>query len=158
MTRVRRTVPTKSVKYSVSWRNCCRKLKTRRCPLNVLLLLRLIVLTMQSCVRHASSPLTRWQLISVISSRLWQPFSVHSVLWCSWLGGSKGIRSVKKLSGGVLVWLSVWSKIGFTFLVLAHPGSPGKRAVKRVCVCVFLSHSFSFMYRLWFVIVDWGAG
>jgi len=27
-------------------------------------------------------------------------------------------------------------QIGFTFLVLAHPGSPGKRAVKRVCVCV----------------------
>jgi len=25
---------------------------------------------------------------------------------------------------------------GFTFLVPAHPGSPGKRAVKRVCVCV----------------------
>ena len=27
-------------------------------------------------------------------------------------------------------------QIGFTFLVLAHSGSPGKRAVKRVCVCV----------------------
>jgi len=27
-------------------------------------------------------------------------------------------------------------EIGFTFLVPAHPGSPGKRAVKRVCVCV----------------------
>jgi len=26
--------------------------------------------------------------------------------------------------------------IGFTFLVPAHLGSPGKRAVKRVCVCV----------------------
>jgi len=26
---------------------------------------------------------------------------------------------------------------GFTFLVPAHPGSPGKRAVKRVCVCVY---------------------
>jgi len=26
-------------------------------------------------------------------------------------------------------------QIGFTFLVLAHLGSPGKRAVKRVCVC-----------------------
>ena len=26
-------------------------------------------------------------------------------------------------------------QIGFSFLVLAHPGSPGKRAVKRVCVC-----------------------
>jgi len=24
----------------------------------------------------------------------------------------------------------------FTFLVPAYPGSPGKRAVKRVCVCV----------------------
>jgi len=27
-------------------------------------------------------------------------------------------------------------QIGFTFLVPADPGSPGKRAVKRVCVCV----------------------
>jgi len=39
--------------------------------------------------------------------------------------------------------VSCFSKIqiGFTFLVLAHSGSPGKRAVKRVyvcvCVCVF---------------------
>jgi len=50
----------------------------------------------------------------------------------------------KKLSGGVLAWLSVWSEvqtcfskiqIGFTFLVPAHVGSPGKRAVKRECVC-----------------------
>ena len=33
--------------------------------------------------------------------------------------------------------VSCFSKIliGFIFLVLAHPGSPGKRAVKRVCVC-----------------------
>jgi len=27
-------------------------------------------------------------------------------------------------------------QIGFTFLVPAHPGSPVKRAVKWVCVCV----------------------
>ena len=35
--------------------------------------------------------------------------------------------------------VSCFSKIqiGFSFLVLAHPGSPGQRAVKRVCVCVF---------------------
>jgi len=26
-------------------------------------------------------------------------------------------------------------QIGFTFLVPAHLGGPGKRAVKRVCVC-----------------------
>jgi len=34
--------------------------------------------------------------------------------------------------------VSCFSKIqiGFTFLVLAHPDSPGKRAVKRLCVCV----------------------
>ena len=27
-------------------------------------------------------------------------------------------------------------QIGFTFLVPAHLGSPGKKAVKRLCVCV----------------------
>ena len=27
-------------------------------------------------------------------------------------------------------------QIGFTFLVPAHLGSPGKGAVKRVCVCI----------------------
>jgi len=37
--------------------------------------------------------------------------------------------------------VSCFSKIqiGFTFLVPAHLGSPGKGAVKRVCVCVCLS-------------------
>jgi len=79
-----------------------------------------------------------------------------SVLWHCWLGSRKGIRHVKKLSSGVLAWLSVCSEMhmaqriplpltvlcfskiqtGFTFLVLAHPGSSGQRAVKRVCVCV----------------------
>ena len=29
-------------------------------------------------------------------------------------------------------------QIGFTFVVPAHLGSPGQRAVKRVCVCVVL--------------------
>jgi len=34
--------------------------------------------------------------------------------------------------------VSCFSKIqiGFTFLVPAHPGSPGKRTVKWVCVCL----------------------
>ena len=76
-----------------------------------------------------------------------------------WLGGRKGIRPVKKLEwwgAGVVICLergadllmaqlmplplsvSCFSiiQIGFTFLVPAHPGSPGKRAVKRLCVCV----------------------
>jgi len=73
------------------------------------------------------------------------------------VGWQEGHPACKKLSGEVLAWLSVWSQgadlhmaqlmplpltvscfseiqIGFTFLVLADLGSPGKRAVKRVCV------------------------
>ena len=84
---------------------------------------------------------------------------IPSVLWRCWLGGRKGIRPVKKTEwwgAGVVICLergadlhmaqlmpltltvSCFSKIqiGFTFLVPAHPGSPGKRAVKWVCVCV----------------------
>ena len=81
-----------------------------------------------------------------------------SVLWRCWLGGRKGIRPVKTEWWGAgtvisLEWgadlhtaqlmplpltVSCFSKIqiGFTFLVPAHPGSPGQRAVKRVCVSV----------------------
>jgi len=32
-------------------------------------------------------------------------------------------------------------QIGFTFLVPAHPGSPGKRAVKWVCVGVMVCYA-----------------
>ena len=82
-----------------------------------------------------------------------------SVLWRCWLGGRKGIRPVKKLSGGVLAWFSVWSEVQtciwpsrchchslslalvksrlvLLFLVPAHLGGPRKRAIKWVCVCV----------------------
>jgi len=81
-----------------------------------------------------------------------------SVLWRCWLGGRKGIRPVKNwvfgcwhgyLSGvrcrlaydaadATATHCLLISKIqiGFTFLVPAHLGSPGKRAIKRVCVCV----------------------
>jgi len=74
------------------------------------------------------------------------------------VGRQEGHSACKKLSGGVLVWLSLEQgadlhtaqlmplplivscfseiKIGFTFLVPARPGSPGQRAVKRMCVCV----------------------
>ena len=38
-------------------------------------------------------------------------FQVPSVLWLCWLGDRKGIQPVKKLSGGVLAWLSVWSEV-----------------------------------------------
>ena len=77
-------------------------------------------------------------------------------------GRQEGHPACKKLSGGVLAWLSAWSElqttaqlmplpltvscfskiqIGFTFLVPAHLGSPGQRAVKWVCVCVYYHES-----------------
>ena len=74
------------------------------------------------------------------------------------VGQQEGHPACKKLSGGVLASLSVGARcrlayvpadalpltvscfskiqIGFIFLVLAHPGNPGQRAVKRVCVWV----------------------
>ena len=44
--------------------------------------------------------------------------------------------------------VSCFSKIqiGFTFLAPAHPGSPGKRAVKRVCVCVCVATGLAVVY------------
>ena len=46
--------------------------------------------------------------------------------------------------------VSCFSKIqiAFTFLVPAHTGSPGKRAVKRVCMCVLHLSSLSFTGHL----------
>ena len=74
------------------------------------------------------------------------------------VGRQEGHPACKKLIGEVLAWLSVWSdvqtcicpadatathclscfskiQIGFTFLVQAHLGSPGKRPLN-VCLCV----------------------
>jgi len=75
------------------------------------------------------------------------------------VGRQEGHPACKKLSSGVLPWLSVWSwmqtciwpswchchslslasvKSGLVFAFLV-PGSPGIRAVKRVCVYVFVT-------------------
>jgi len=89
------------------------------------------------------------------------------------VGWQEGHPACKKLSGGVLAWLSIWSEVQtciwpswchchslsldpvksrlvFIFLVPAYLGSPGKMAVKRVCVCVcvFLADVFV----VWFYI------
>jgi len=78
-------------------------------------------------------------------------FSASTLL----VGQQEGHPACKKLSGGVLAWLSVWSNVRaciwpswchchslslasiksrlvFTSLVLAHLGTPGKRAIKCV--------------------------
>ena len=100
---------------------------------------------------------TLFKLLSVFNPLLNSP-TRPLVLWRCWLGGRKGIRPVKNWVVGywrgylsergaelhmaqlmpLPLTVSCFSKIqiGFTFLALAHLGSPGKRAVKRVCVCV----------------------
>jgi len=42
-------------------------------------------------------------------------------------------------------------QICFTFLVLADLGSPGRRAIKRVCVCVCVSVCMSRSHLTYFV-------
>ena len=86
------------------------------------------------------------------------------MLWHCWLGSRKGIRPLKTwvVGAGMVICLergadlhmaqlmplsvtvSCFSKIhiSFTFLVPADPGSPGQRAVKRMCV------SFNKIYSL----------
>ena len=94
-----------------------------------------------------------WRKVQIFNFRQ----SYTAMLWHCWLGGRKGTRPVKNwvvgcwhgyLSGELQLYkaqlmplpltVSCFSKIqiGFTFLVPAHPLSPGKRAIKRVCVCV----------------------
>ena len=62
------------------------------------------------CVYSVSSPslLTAHKLYWI---EVLQSVHLPSVLWRCWLGGRKGIRPVKTLSGGVLAWLSVWSEV-----------------------------------------------
>jgi len=95
------------------------------------------------------------QIVTAIA-KLWLNVynRLPSVLWRCWLGGRKGICPVKNewWGAGVVICLercadlhmaqlmplpltvSCFSniQIGFSFLVPAHPGSPGKRAVKWV--------------------------
>ena len=100
----------------------------------------------------------RWSLL------FWEMLCIPlpSMFWHCWLGGRK--------SSVVLAWLSAWSEvqtciwpnwchchchsiscfskiqIGFTFLVLAHPGSPGQRPLNRcVCVCCVFLYKYDIM-------------
>ena len=107
--------------------------------------------------------------------RAWLP----SVLWCCWSGSRKGIRRVKteRWGAGMVICLergadlqmaqlmllpltvSCFSKIriGFTFLVPAHPGSPGKGPLNR-CVCSeVLTFVFDINVKVWTSRVEWRA-
>ena len=65
--------------------------------------------------------------------------------WCGCLSGAR----CRLACGLVPLTVSCFSKIqiGFTFLIPAHLGSPGKRAVKRVCVCcIFILWYFTVIF------------
>ena len=52
---------------------------------------------------------------------------------CLELGADLHMAQVMPLPLPISCFIKI--QIGYTFLVPAHPGSPGKRAVKWVCVC-----------------------
>ena len=109
----------------------------------------------RACVRACMHVCSIWQMVRhfrnwyhtanlLFNKRhsliFWSTYRVHT------------FRPAKKLSGGVLAWLSVWSEVRTCIwprwchchslslasvksrLVLPHPGSPGKKAGKRVHV------------------------
>jgi len=80
---------------------------------------------------HAFTLLVGWQEAYVLSKT---ELSGAGVVVCPERGADLQVAQLMPL----LLTVSCFSKIhiGFTFLVPAHLGSPGKRAVKRVCVYV----------------------
>ena len=94
-----------------------------------------------------------------------------SVLCHCWFGSRKGIRPVKTewWGAGVVVCLErcadlhvaqliplpltvfclskIHSPHWFYLLVPAHPGSPGQRAIKRVCMCVCVCIAIGVVFK-----------
>ena len=70
--------------------------------------------------------------------------SVHKISCVEWWGAGvviclergADLHMAQLMPLPLTVSCSSKIQIGFAFLVPAHPGSPGKRAVKWVCVCV----------------------
>ena len=115
----------------------------------ILLFNRFFILIVDTCLscediaQQSCAMVPRWRFLR----------PVFSVLWCCWLGGRKGIWSVKNMGedGGGTQWLvrMEWRPGGWpvclpllifpctiksrsSLLASAHPGGPGKRAVKRL--------------------------
>jgi len=95
---------------------------------------------------HVVSCWRRWMVIvyRVFYKEVWVKIVAHeteslhlpSVLWRCWLGDMH-MAQLMPLPLTVTCFSKI--QIGFTFLVPAHPGSPGERPINRVCVCVCVS-------------------
>ena len=114
--------------------------------------------------RLSSSRLLNWKELSRWMRFLYGCYTEIVITLCQCLqcyafsalmllvGRQEGHPACKKLSGGMLAWLCVWSEVQTCIwpswchshslslasvksrLVPAHLGSPGKKAIKRVCV------------------------
>ena len=90
----------------------------------------------QLCAR---SPIMR--KIMHAHNRIIQPSLGAGMVVCLERGADLHMAQLMPLPLAVSCFSKI--QIGFTFLVPANPGSPGKRAIKRVCVgvwvCIFLA-------------------
>ena len=129
------------------------------------------------CWRHEQLPHVigvgaQWATVFVCVCVCGQLFGLQCFDAVGWAAGrASGLKKTERWGAGVVICLergadlhvaqlmplpltvSCFSKIqiGFAFLVPAHLGSPGQRAVKRMCVCVFirggLCHAISNMHQ-----------
>ena len=78
---------------------------------------------------------------------------IGGVLW-RYLSGVRCRLAMAQLMPLPLA-VSCFSKvqIGFTFLLVAYPGSPGQRAVKRLYVCYCLLHC-CIQHKMWPIVTD----
>jgi len=116
---------------------------------------------------HATNTLDNIVVVELLNA-----FSALTLLF-GWQEGHPACKKTEWWGAGVVVCLergaglhkaqlmplpltvSCFSKIqiGLTFLVLAHPDSPGQRAVKWLCVCtgsgiIMLSNNSNYRFRL----------
>jgi len=150
--RTNKTITTR-LRYFLKTTTRITTRQARQCEPQIMLLFSSMQMRRTSICWHLQLR-TRCFVGAVLEKMLDNWFYI-SVLWRCWLGGRKGIRPAKNWVVGC--WRGYLSgtrcrlaygsadatvthfseiQIGFTFLVLAHPGNPVKRAVKHVCVCV----------------------
>jgi len=95
-------------------------------------------------ISNCCRPVTDWQTYA-ISDWLTEQWGVGVVI-CLERGAD--LHMVQPMPLPLTVSCCTKIQIGFTFLVLAHPGSPGQRAIKRVCVCVCVTDWLLVMYGI----------
>jgi len=90
---------------------------------------------------HNDSTINIVVVVIVVIMVAW--YGMVGVVICLVRGADLHMAQLMPLSLSVSCFRKI--QIGLTFLVPAHLGSPGKRAVKRVCVCVCVSSSSSYI-------------